>query len=478
MGSTSLRALIWRSRIADWWASAWRWVLMAAGAMASIYILLDQGVQNAPMMAVALSALIIAAVMTHSKPLAIALVATPGLFIVQRVGFGGGGLSVSDVALAAAFGSALLLGQRPYSAPLRQLLWLNLIYQFTTLLTVLVNPFAANTIEWFHAWLLVSGALIVGWALGAAGYARLTFKLMILTGCALAILTIVHGLIQYARGDFAAVYLVWPFEMHKNFVGTVLAFIAVVVYINPDWFGWPKRAASAVFWLMIVAILLTQSRQALIGLMVAVLVAVIRRGVTGKSRFMLVLIVPAVLLIVSMVADQIASQNQYNSVFQRLNWFREVFHLWREAPVFGHGLRYWYEDPSLFQPPQAEMEVLVTAGLVGLLGFIVMWVGMTLVLWHIDPRFGTLAVAILLSRLAQGQFDLFWTAVQVSVPFVIAGVCLGAMALDERTRADGEPDRDSGRTQHRTRLGLVTTGADRRPAGPGEAASAWRAVRR
>jgi hypothetical protein len=453
MASTSTRALIWRSRIADWWAGAWRWVLMAGAAVAVVHILLDQSLGNAPMMAVALAALIVAAVVTRSQPLAIALVAVPGLFIVQRIGFGGG-LSVSDVALAAAFGSALLLGERPYSAPLRQLLWLNLVYQFTTVFTVIVNPFAANTVEWFHAWLLVSGALIVGWALGAAGHARLTFTLMIGAGCVLAVLTMLHGVLQYARGDFGAVYLLWPFEMHKNFVGTVLAFIAVIAYINPDWAAWSRKSAALVFWLMVVGILMTQSRQALIGLLVAIIVAVIRRGVTGKSRAMLLLIVPAVLLIVSMVADQIASQNQYNSVFQRLNWFREVYHLWREAPVFGHGLRYWYEDPSLFQPPQAEMEVLVTAGLVGLLGFVVMWIGMILVLWHVDPRFGTLAVAILLSRLAQGQFDLFWTAVQVSVPFVVAGVCLGAMARESRSRSERGEELESAAPDLRPRTRL------------------------
>lgn len=435
MSSSSMRALIWRSRIADWWADAWRWVLMAAAAVGVAYILLEQGVQNAPMMAIALSALVIGAVASGSKPLAIALIATPGLLIVQRIGLGGdNGLSVSDVALAAAFGSALLLGERPYSAPLRQLLWFNLFYQFTTLFTVIVNPFAANTVEWFHAWLLMSGALIVGWALGAGGYARLALKLIVLTGCLLAVITIVHGALQYARGDFAAVYVIWPFEMHKNFIGTVLAITAVVVYINPDWVGFPRRPAGAAFWLMIVAVLMTQSRQALIGLMVAILIAVLRRKVTGRSRFMLLLIVPAIVLVVTMVADQIASQNQYNSVFQRLNWFREVYHLWRESPVFGHGLRYWYNDPSIaFQPPQAEMEVLATAGIVGLIGFAVMWFGILVVLWHVDPRFGTLAVAVVMSRLAQSQFDLFWTAVQVSVPFVIAGICLGAMAREERS---------------------------------------------
>ena len=32
----------------------------------------------------------------------------------------------------------------------------------------------------------------------------------------------------------------------------------------------------------------------------------------------------------------------------------------------------------------------------------------------------------------QAQFDLFWVAAQVSMPFVIAGICLGAMATRAR----------------------------------------------
>jgi hypothetical protein len=441
MGSSSLRALVWRNRIADAWANTWRWVLMAAAAVGVVYVLLDGQVRNAPMTAVALSALIIAAVLSGSRPLAVALVAMPGLFLVQRIGASGVALSVSDAALAAAFGCAVLLGERPYSKPVRQLLWLNLLYQFTTLFTVVVNPYLANTVEWFHAWLLISGALIVGWALGAGGYARLALSLLMVTSCALAVVTVAHGLVQYSRFDFAAVYLTWPFEMHKNFVGTALAFMAVVAYVNPDWLGWSRRFAWGGFWLLVVAILLTQSRQAIIGLLIAVIIAVFRRRVTGRSRFMLFLTVPAAVLIVTMVADQIASQNTYNSVFQRLDWFRESYHLWREAPIFGHGLRYWYLDPdNAFQPPQAEIEVLVSAGIVGLIGFCVMWVGIVIILWRVDPRFGTLAVAVTVSRLVQSQFDLFWTAVQVSVPFVIAGICLGAMAREERGESSGDHD--------------------------------------
>lgn len=435
MSSTTERRAIWHHRIVDWWAATWRWVMLAFGAVTVTYLLLDRGTQGGAMLAIAVAALVVAASLTGSKPLAIALFAVPGLLISQRIGIGGGDLSVSDAALAAAFGTALLLGQRPYSRPLRNLLWLNLVYQFATLFTVIVNPYAANTLEWVHSWLLISGALIVGWALGAAGYARLALSMIVFTACVLAGLTVVEALLQYTVGNFGPAAPSWPIPMHKNFVGTVFAFAAIIAYLNPDWVGWTRGWSRLAFWLLVTGVLVSQSRQALVGLMAAVVVAVIRGGGrSGRSRvFLLLLLIPAAWLVISMVIDQVQSQNQHNSVFQRLDWFREVYHFWREAPVFGHGLRYWYNPGELgYQPPQGELEVLASAGVVGLAAFVVMCIGILLVLWHVDPRFGTLAVAVVLCRLVQAQFDLFWVAAQVSIPFVIAGICLGAMAHEER----------------------------------------------
>ena len=441
MSSTTERRAIWHHRIVDWWAATWRWVLLAFGAVAVTYVLLDRGAQGGAMFAIVIAAFVVAASLTGSRPLAIVLFAVPGLLISQRIGIGGGDLSVSDAALAVAFGTALLLGQRPYSRPLRNLLWLNLLYQFATLFTVIVNPYAANTLEWVHSWLLISGALIVGWALGAAGYARLALSLIVFTACVIAGLTVFVAILQYSVGNFGPAAPSWPIPMHKNFVGTVFAFAAIIAYLNPDWVGWTRGWSRLAFWLLATGVVVSQSRQALVGLMAAVVIAIIRGG--GRSRssraLLLLLLIPAGWLVVSMVVEQVESQNQHNSVFQRLDWFREVYHYWREAPIFGHGLRYWYNPGELgYQPPQGELEVLASAGVVGLAAFIVMCIGILLVLWHVDPRFGTLAVAVVLCRLVQAQFDLFWVAAQVSIPFVITGICLGAMAHDKR-RASAEP---------------------------------------
>jgi hypothetical protein len=121
--AASVRAQLWRGRIAQWWAGAWRWFLMALGTAIGVYLLLDRGIQNGAVSAAAIGGLVIGVVLTGSRPMAIALIATPALFVSQRVGFGAGDLSVSDVALAAAFGTCLLLGKRPYSRALRGMLW-------------------------------------------------------------------------------------------------------------------------------------------------------------------------------------------------------------------------------------------------------------------------------------------------------------------------------------------------------------------
>lgn len=432
-----MRLTILRDRLVEWWAGAWRWVLMAAGAAIAVYLLLGQNTANGIATAGALAGLVVAAALTVRAPLAIALMAVPALFIPQRAGLGGADLSVSDLALVAAFGAAILLGNRAYSRPVRQLLWLNIVYQFATLLTVIAVPYAANTVEWFHAWMLVSGALIVGWALGRGGHARVALLLMVAAACAIAIGTVVTAVPALIRGDFSPVYPQWPLPMHKNFAGTAMAFAAVISYLNPVWMAWSNRWARATFWLLCVGIVLTQSRQALVGLIVAVVVIALRpnAGGTRHSRWVLLLAIPGLGLVISLVVEQLAEDNQFNSANERLEWLRAMYAFWKEAPVFGHGLRYWTQDTwAVFQPPQAEVEVLVSAGIVGLTAFVVMWVGILIVLWRVDPLYGTLAFAVVLSRITQAQFDIFWVAAQVSIPFVIAGICLGAQAVAGRDR--------------------------------------------
>jgi hypothetical protein len=391
-----------------------------------------------PEAAVVISAAVLAVGVTALQPGLIPLVCLPLLLVVLRVGGGGVDLSLSDFVLAAATIPALFMARRPFAPGLRAVLWASAFYQFTTLMAVVNNPYAANAVEWAHAWMMVAGGLLVGWAVGANGYGRLGVRLLIFTIAALALITVIEGLVHYAQGDFAPVYPSFPFPMHKNFAGTLCGLGAAMVYARPRWAGLSRPTSIALMTLMVAAMLATQSRQAVIGLVGAVFVLVLRSNTDRKrSKLLLLLLAPILVGITNLVQDQLQSDNQFNSALQRLSWFQDSLTVWGTDPWFGVGLRWWYTDrfPFQFQPPNAEIEVLTSAGVLGLLGFIVLMVVALRVSWRLDAVYGSLAVAVLVSRLVQGQFDLYWAAVQSTLPFVVLGVCLGAQRHAEETAA-------------------------------------------
>lgn len=382
-----------------------------------------------PQAAVIIAVAVLATGLTAVQPGLIPLAVLPFLLVVLRVGGGGVDLSLSDFALAAAALPALLLAKRPFSPGLRATLWASAIYQFATLVTVVNNPYAANAVEWAHAWMMVSGSLVVGWAIGANGHGRTGVRLLLVTMSLLAIITVVEGLVHYSRGDFSPVYPSFPYPMHKNFAGTVCGLGVAMVYARPVWVGINRRWSVVLIVLMFAAVLFTQSRQALLGLAAAVFVLVLRSDAERRrSKLVLLLVAPVVLFVTNLVQDQIQSDNRFNSVFQRLTWFQDSMTVWSSDPWFGVGLRWWYTDrfPFQFQPPNAEIEVLTSAGVVGLTAFVLLMVVALRVAWRMDRAYGSIAVAVLVSRLVQGQFDLFWAAVLGSVPFVMLGLCLGA----------------------------------------------------
>lgn len=393
-----------------------------------------------PQVALIAAAIVLLTGVTAVQPATIPVLAMAALPIVRRVGTGSVDFTMSDAVLGVAAVVAFLFTIRPLSAPMRGLLWLNALYQFATLFTVIVNPFTANQVEWVHAWLLVSGALLVGWAVGRAGLASGGLGLFVFVCTGLAVAVVIQAALQYARGDLGPVYASWPMGMHKNFSGTLFAFAALVAFARPAWLRWRTSFAMTAFVVLSMGLLASQSRQAIIGLGVALLLIAFREGRTRRRwSLLLFAVAPAMVLVASLVRDQVESNNQFNSVFQRITWFQETLDLWLLSPWFGHGLRFWVSGRTAigYQPPNVALELLSTAGVVGLAAFSVMMFVALKILWELRPAYGTLAFTAVLSRLLQSQLDLFWISIQVSVPFAIVGVCLGALAADE---ADVDPD--------------------------------------
>lgn len=371
------------------------------------------------------------------------LLSVPLLLITARLGTGDTDVSLSDVVLAVVTVPALLLS-RPVSAPMRKLLWLVGFYLFASLFTVVADPYLANVIEWPHIALLTGGALFVGWTIGRERHGATALTLLVLTACLLSLLTIIEGVRHLSEGSLEPVYLTWPYSMHKNFIGSTLALAAMVVYVRPTWLGWSKPAGLAAFTWLLLGLGFSQSRQAIIALAVVLVILVLRATTERRrSKAILLAVIPVLVFVLTLVQGQAEDGNEFNPVRQRVTWFADAIDVWQQSPIVGVGHRWWYLDDYdvRFQPPNAILEVLTTSGVIGLAAFLALMIGSLLVLRRVRPEYGNLAFSAILFLFVKGQFDLFWTAVNVSVPFMIVGICLGALAHREEdpTLASQDP---------------------------------------
>lgn len=370
-----------------------------------------------------------------TEPLLLVAMAVPATLLLTRVG---GILSVSDVVLALAMAVSIFLIRPQGLRSLQPLMWAGITYLAAALPTIILNPYAANIVEWAHEVVLVLGSMVVGYTVARQGRAQFVVGLYVYACAVLAVIASFTGAAMLAtEGTFGPVYL--P-DLHKNTIGGMLGVAIVIVYGRPAWFRLPIRRAWILMGILAVGVLASQSRQAMIGTLVGLLVVSLRRSPeTGKfPKLVWLAAAPVLFLVVTMVNEQLASGDQFNSTYQRLDWYAQTLTIWATSPVFGVGLRWWYTDrfSAAFQPPNAEFEALSSVGVVGLVGFLLMFLVALWLLWRLDPAYGTVGAAVVLTRFTQAQFDLYWVAGQAALLWIIAGICYGAVEYNRKHLAD------------------------------------------
>jgi O-antigen ligase len=371
------------------------------------------------------------------QPVVLIALAVPASLMMARVG---GALSVSDVVLAATTVLALIVMRGRDKALLRPLIWAGVAYLAAALPTTILHPYSANIVEWVHELVLVLGSMIVGFAIGRSGRAYLATTLYVIACVVIAIVAAATGLMMLAtQGSFGPVYL--P-DLHKNLIGGAMAVAIVMLYARPVWFRWPWGWTWIAIAVCGVGLMASQSRQGMVGAVAGLIVVSLRRRPeTGRfPKLPWIAAIPVTIAVLTLVDDQLSEDNQFNSAYQRLDWYAQTLDIWRESPIFGVGLRWWYTDRfnAFFQPPNAELEVLSSVGVVGLIGFLAMFLLGVIALWRLDPAYGTVGVAVVVVRFVQAQFDLYWVAGQASLLWIIAGICVGALALARASAPQAE----------------------------------------
>ncbi|QAY69028.1 O-antigen ligase family protein [Xylanimonas protaetiae] len=409
------------------------WLGLFAGAAAVAYLL-----PRSTTLALVVAVVIALVGVVVWNPVVLPVVAMPLLVDADRIG----DLSVSDFLLFGSFWVAVLFGRRPFSRTLRNLLWCVAVYQVASLFAVIAHVYPKNTIEWFHAFLITGGALVVGWAIGASGKAGWGLGLFVGMCVLISINAIQGGIVQLSGGVWPlhAVYPSWPFALHKNFAGPTVAVGTLIAFARPAWLGWKARFAVPAFVICLLGVFFIQSRQSLVGLGVSMLVVALRPGRQRPrgAGVLLMLIVPVALYVMSSVNADLTDADGFNSTTERAVGLDIGWQAWHDNPLFGAGLRWFVADRGYpgFQPPNAVVETLSSVGVVGLAGFVVMMIGAVVIAWRLPREFGTLAAALTVQRIVQSQFDQFWVGAHVSIPFVVLGVCVGAAAYAERRRSE------------------------------------------
>lgn len=369
-----------------------------------------------------------------SSPSLLAAIAVPCQYLSLRIGGQHtSGLSVADFMLFIGTLAVLPLVVWGRIRAMRAIATLMVVYQFCTLISVMAHPNRDDAIEWFHELMMVLGGMIVGYVLVQRNRARLAMILFLVASAVVALGAIGTFLIH---GGHVPKVL----GLQKNAAGVELATATLVAFVNPSWLNLSRRLVRWTLLLCMVGVLATTSRNAIISLVLAALVAGLRTGrFSFRSLLLFLALAPMAVVAYLSIKSEVASHSTTDSISQRVLWYNQAMALWRQSPIWGQGERFWYHPGSTLkaQPPNMEISMLATGGVVGLTGLVILVLGTLYLLWRMPKVAGTLAFAVMLAHTVEGQFDVYWVAGTGTIPWIIAGMaCAVTDSLDPATRLD------------------------------------------
>lgn len=377
-------------------------------------------------LALALGGLLLILGLFVADPIVLAVLVLPGSLLLQRVGGAGTNLSVAD--LLVFMGALVCLFQVHWSeAPfLRQFFRSILWFQAILLLVVVANPNRYDIIEWFHRFSYLGGSVLVGWTIANYGRTRPALRLFLWGSAIVALISVEQALATHFQPAQWGGY-------QKNSIGAVMWVAVVVAQLRPAWTGLGRTEARVVKYVCFAGLLASQSRQAIISLILAIAVATfLNPDVRRRSKLVLLGCIPLVVGLYYSFSLAARDNPKFNSVSIRFGQIGDALHVWHQSPLLGEGMRF-YNLPqyiTVTAPPNVLVDNLASTGIVGSLAFFYL-VFMTMRTMNRLPRvFGTLGLVILLGHYVDGLFDIFWIGANMIPPLLIAGMSLGAADAD------------------------------------------------
>ena len=375
-----------------------------------------------------------------ADPILLAVIALPASLLELRVGGATTNLSTADLVVFVAGVASLFRVRWRDARYLKQFLQGIVWYEGVLVLVVLINPNRYDVVEWFHRWSYLGASALVGWVLASSGRVRPAFRAFLYGSAILAVVAMLDAVGSHFQPAQFGLY-------QKNAIGDIMWVAVAVAQINPSWLGVARREARVCKYLCIGGLLASYSRQGVIVLILALIIAVLRNPeVRRRSKMMLLGAIPLVVGLYYSFSYAARTNPKFNSVSIRVSQLSAALHVWHMSPLFGEGMRF-YNLPQFYSvtaPPNVLIDNLASTGIVGSLAFFYLVFVTIRTLGRLPRAFGTLGLAILTAHYVDGLFDIFWIGASSTIPFIICGVCLG---MADTARSSSQPSGASARGQ-------------------------------
>lgn len=366
----------------------------------------------------------------------LAIIATAGVWLIHRVP---GNISVTDVLIACAGTAALISGAARSIDPRGRIVLRSFaIYLLSLSVTLVFNPSLRADLEWLHRIALVAGAVWAGAWLVSTGLHRPALRLLLAVTVLFAMLAIIDGLESGFQHPAS------PFGYQKNFVGSILATVLLVLLAANREFRLSRAVLRASAVVLLAGLFATHSRGAMVAAGVGLLIWFFRDSgrATGGLRTAALAAAVGVSIFISISVNRELNQGTYSSLTQRTQVEQVTRQLWREHPLTGVGVRF-FDTPRFagYQPPNNWIdEALAEAGVVGLAGFVVFVLGSLFGLARLRGDLATAGLCVVAARFSHGLLDIYWTGGTTTLVWLIAG--MGLASTSARAGPAAAPHRE------------------------------------
>lgn len=374
---------------------------------------------DAPSAAMALALVPAAIAVAIATPGAVAAATLPAAFLTYRVGPSSFDMSMADLALMLAVVVALVATTRLGHAT-SDLLRLIAVYEVVMLSTVVAHPTSAAIAEWLHRAGLMAGCVIVGVMIVRHQLAGFAIRLLLITASVFSVAAVGATL---GNGLQAA----YPLGIHKNAAGSLLATVIALVATLPDDAGIPVWARRPLYFLLGAGLTATQSRGAMVGLAVALVVWLLLER-SGRRLRVIALMTAAIgsLFVWNSVQTQLRTDvHRTGSLGIRERQQAQAWAAFETNTIRGAGIRYYHSVPKLARdgrPSNTAHETLAESGWVGLAGLATIVAGPFVIFRRRGSPWIAAALAAYGVRIVHGVVDNFWVAGPLTLPWLIIGI--------------------------------------------------------